>query len=248
VLCDEIKPLLDALVDNEVEPAQRSAADSHLKTCSWCSVDLIQLQGLRDSIRAAMHYHTAPDHLRDQIRLSLRGAEYFDRPARRPAWKAWGAIAAALAFCALVSGPYLVNERNKSELVAAELLSAHQRALIGRAVDVASSNQHTVKPWFNGKLPFSPPVLDLASDGFPLAGGRVDYVADRAIAALVYARRLHRIDVFVWPKAGETAPPSHFEHNGFHEISWETDGFMFSAVSDLNAAELAGFVNLLRAQ
>jgi anti-sigma factor RsiW len=248
MFCDEIKSLLDALVDHEVASDQLADVDSHLRTCSSCSVDLVQLQSLRDSIQDALHYHTAPDHLRDQIRFSLRGAEYFDQPSRRPAWRGWGAIAAAIAFSALLSGPYLVNERNKRELVADELLSAHQRALIGRAVDVASSNQHTVKPWFNGKLSFSPPVLDLATDGFPLTGGRVDYVADRPIAALVYARRLHRIDVFVWPKAAETAPSSRFERNGFHELSWEKDGFLFSAVSDLNAAELTGFVTLLRAQ
>jgi anti-sigma factor RsiW len=195
-----------------------------------------------------MYYHTAPEHLRDRVRLALRGAEYFDRPARRPHWKAWSAVAATVALCAVLSGPYLLSQRNRGQLVADELLSAHQRALIGRAVDVASSNQHTVKPWFNGKLPFSPPVIDLASEGFPLAGGRVDYVADRPVAALVYDRRLHHIDVFVWPAAGDATPAAQFERNGFHEISWKKDGFVFGAVSDLNAAELTGFVNLLRAQ
>jgi len=132
--------------------------------------------------------------------------------------------------------------------VAEELLSAHERALIGRSVDVISSDQHTVKPWFNGKLPFSPPVIDLALDGFPLKGGRVDYAGARPIAALVYGRRLHEIDVFVWPSAGESSPPSRFQRNGYNEITWEKDNFLFTAVSDLNEAELTAFTNLLRSR
>jgi anti-sigma factor RsiW len=130
--------------------------------------------------------------------------------------------------------------------VAEEFLSAHQRALIGRSVDVVSSDQHTVKPWFNGRLPFSPPVTDLRAEGFPLEGGRVDYAGERPIAALVYSRRLHRIDVFVSPSAGRKAPPAHFERDGFNELSWEKDHFLFTAVSDLNAAELAAFADLLQ--
>jgi anti-sigma factor RsiW len=149
-------------------------------------------------------------------------------------------------FCALVSAPFLVNARNQRQLVAEELLSAHQRALLGRSVDVVSSDQHTVKPWFNGKLPFSPPVADLRAEGFPLEGGRVDYAGDRPVAALVYSRRLHRIDVFVWPLGGQRRPPAYFQRNGYNEISWEKDDFLFSAVSDLNDAELAQFADLLR--
>ena len=119
---------------------------------------------------------------------------------------------------------------------------------MGRSVDVVSSDQHTVKPWFNGKLPFSPPVADLRAEGFPLEGGRVDYAGESPVAALVYGRRLHRIDVFVWPSAGRKAPPAHFERNGYNEISWEKDNFLFTAVSDLNDAELTAFVNLLRSR
>jgi anti-sigma factor RsiW len=107
-------------------------------------------------------------------------------------WGSWGAVAAAIAVCAFVSAPFLVNTRNQRQLVALELLSAHERALAGRIIDVISSEQHTVKPWFNGKLPFSPPVIDLRADGFPIEGGRVAYVAERPVAALVYGRRLHK--------------------------------------------------------
>ena len=244
--CDEVKPLLNALVDGEIDPIQRAALDSHLDSCSSCASELDRLQSVRDAIRSEMPYYKAPLDLRNQVRHALRGAEYLDKRTHRTSWRVWGAVAATLAFCALAATPFLVNARNQRQLVAEELLSAHERALIGRSVDVISSDQHTVKPWFNGKLPFSPPVTDLAPDGFPLEGGRVDYAGARPVAALVYGRRLHKIDVFIWPSASEKAPPPRFARNGYNEISWEKDNFLFTAISDLNDAELVAFTDLLR--
>jgi anti-sigma factor (TIGR02949 family) len=246
--CDEVKPLLSARMDGEIDSAQRAAVDSHVELCSSCAADLEKLDNVRYAIRTEMRQYKAPADLRGRVRTALGGAEYLDRRARYTGWRVWGAVAATVALCALAATPFLINVRDRSQLTAKEFLSAHQRALIGRSVDVISSDQHTVKPWFNGKLPFSPPVTDLASDGFPLEGGRVDYAGERPVAALVYGRRLHKIDVFVRPSDGENAPPSHFESNGYNEISWEKDNFSFTAVSDLNRAELAGFANLLRAR
>jgi anti-sigma factor RsiW len=246
--CDEVMPLLDAHLDEEMDPVERETLDSHLKTCFCCARDLETLRTVRHSVRSTMPYYQAPPYLRDQVRSALRGAAYVDSHARHTAWRPWGAIAAAVGFCGLLSGLFIVNSRNQSLLVAEELLSAHERALVGRSVDVVSSDQHTVKPWFNGKLPFSPPVTDLRAEGFPLEGGRVDYAGERPVAALVYSRRLHRIDVFVWPAEGETAPPAHFARNGYNEISWSRDNFLFTAVSDLNGAELTAFTMLLRNQ
>jgi anti-sigma factor RsiW len=246
--CDEVKPLLDAHLDEEIDAVERGSLDAHLKTCFSCARDLETLKIVRHSVRSTMPYYEAPPHLRDQVRFALRGAARVDRPARRTAWRPWGAIAAAVGVCGLLSAPFIVNSRNQSRLVAEELLSAHERALVGRSVDVVSSDQHTVKPWFNGKLPFSPPVTDLRAEGFPLEGGRVDYAGERPVAALVYSRRLHRIDVFVWPAEGEKAPPEHFSRNGYNEISWTRDNFLFTAVSDLNGAELTAFTRLLRNQ
>jgi anti-sigma factor RsiW len=247
--CDEVKPLLNARLDGEIDPAQAAALDSHMETCSSCAADLLELENLRFAIREEMPYYKASADLRGQVRLALRGAEYLDSRTRRTDWRIWGAVAATLVLCALAATPFLVYTHNQHQLVAEELLSAHQRALIGRSVDVISSDQHTVKPWFNGKLPFSPPVTDLASDGFPLEGGRVDYAGERPVAALVYGRRLHKIDVFVWPSAGEAGdkdPPARFARNGYNEISWKKGGFSFTAVSDLNDAELTAFTDLLR--
>lgn len=245
--CDEVKPLLDARMDEEIDAAWSATIDSHVAECPSCAADLERLHGIRNAIRGGMSYYTAPSALRERVRYALRGAEYLDRSSPQPRWRMWGAIAAAFALCLMAGALLLVNQRNQRILVAEEILSAHQRALMGRAVDVVSSDQHTVKPWFNGKLPFSPPVFDLAPEGFPLEGGRLDYVDGSPVAALVYRRRLHRIDVFVRPSGGRAAP-SHFERNGFREISWTKDSFVFTAVSDLNGGELASFVNLLTTQ
>ena len=244
--CDDVKPLLNARLDNELGPVPRAAVDSHLRTCSSCAADLAALENVSSAIRGEMHYYKAAPALRSNVLLALRGAEFLDRRPRRTAWRTWGAVAATIAFCALVSAPFLVDARNRRQLAAEEFISAHQRALAGRIVDVVSSDQHTVKPWFNGRLPFSPPVTDLASNGFPLEGGRVDYAAGRPLAALVYSRRLHRIDLFIRPEPGENAPPGHFERDGFNEISWKKDNFLFTAVSDLNTSEMATFVRLLQ--
>jgi anti-sigma factor RsiW len=243
--CDEVRPLLDAHLDEEIDSVQRGSLDSHLETCGYCAGEFDKLNALRRAVRGTMPLYQTPAHLRDQVRFALRGAAYVDKRSNRTAWRPWGAIAAAAGICALVSAPFIVNSRNQSRLIAEELMSAHERALVGRSVDVASSDQHTVKPWFNGRLPFSPPVTDLRAEGFPLEGGRVDYAGERPVAALVYSRRLHRIDVFIRPAEGEKAPPGHFARNGYTEISWTRDQFLFTAVSDLNTAELTGFTRLL---
>jgi anti-sigma factor RsiW len=242
--CDEVKPLLNARMDGEMDMAQNATLDLHLAGCQSCARDLEQLYNIRTAIREGMPSYTAPPALRDQVCFALRGAEYLDRTAPRRPWRAWGSAAAVFVLCVLASSLFLVNQYNQRVLVAEEFLSAHQRALIGRELDVVSSDQHTVKPWFNGKLPFSPPVIDLGPEGFPLEGGRLDYVGGNPVAALVYRRRNHRIDVFVQPFAGQKAPPD-FERNGFRELSWIKDDFLFTAVSDLNAGELVVFAKLL---
>jgi anti-sigma factor RsiW len=246
MICDEVRPLLNARVDGEMDPARRASLDAHLRTCVSCATQLEDLENLRHTIRDGLGYEKAPGGLRDQVRFALRGADYLDNSRSRAVWpRVWGSVAAAIALVALASAPFLVSARNQGRLVAEELLSAHERALLGHDVDVVSTDQHTVKPWFNGKLPFSPPVIDLAAQGFPLEGARLDYAGDQTVAALVYSRRLHRIDVFVW-RAGRNKPPASFERNGFHEISWTRDNFLFTAVSDVNATELAQFAGLMQ--
>jgi anti-sigma factor RsiW len=244
--CPDVRPMLNAWVDGELDSTQRTAIDSHLTACRSCADAQRELENVRDQIRSQMIYHKAPVGLRDQVQFALRGAELVERKSQRRDWRVWGAVAAAIVLGGVCSIPFLVHARTERQLVAEELFAAHARALMGREVDVISTDRHTVKPWFNGKLPFSPPVIDLAPDGFPLEGGRLDYAGGRAIAALVYRRALHRIDVFVWPSTSAGSAPGQFERNGYREISWARDDFSFTAISDLNPQELNQFVSLLK--
>lgn len=162
-----------------------------------------------------------------------------------PAWRfagagfACGIVVSALVL--LVAGPPSVADRLEGELT-----SSHVRALMANHLtDVASSDQHTVKPWFQGKLDFSPPVKDLAAQGFPLVGGRMDYLSGRAVAALVYRRHDHLINVFVWPESGDKLSASN-THQGYNVLHWHSGGMQYWAVSDVNAAELQTLGGLLR--
>src|SRR5207248_7902841 len=123
-------PLLNATVDNEIDAVQRSALLSHVNGCSSCAKDLDELESVRNAIRGEMPYHEAPAHLRNQVRFALRGAEFVDRAARPAGWRLWGAVAAGIAFCALATAPFIVNARNQRQLLAEELLSAHERSLL----------------------------------------------------------------------------------------------------------------------
>ena len=130
--CDEVKPLLNAHMDDEINPLRRTAVKSHIETCSSCATEFEQLESIRNAIRAEMPYYRASPNLRNQVRVALRGAEYLDRDSLRPNWRIWGSIAAGAAFCALATAPFIINERNQSQLLANELLSAHELAFIGK--------------------------------------------------------------------------------------------------------------------
>jgi anti-sigma factor RsiW len=169
------------------------------------------------------------------------------RGVRRATW-AWGA-AAALALVTLSSGATLLasGARQASERVEQQVLASHLRSLMPEHLtDVRSNDQHNVKPWFNGRLDFSPTVPRLESQGFPLLGGRVDYVADRPVAVVVYGRRQHVINVYSWPTSEGHAGMSHATSHGYHTLRWRDAGVEHWVVSDLNAAELAQLATLLQ--
>ena len=210
--------------------------------------------------------HAAPAHLRNAIGAALRGqaaptpgepvppdgwvTRLHNRLDRlRWAWINLGLAGAGIAAFLVTLNLYLAQPSRQDRLEQG-IVASHFRSLMpDHLADVASSDRHTVKPWFAGKLDYSPPVVDLAARGFPLLGGRLDYIGQRPVAALAYGRRKHLINVYVWPEAGQgdTAPLA-AARQGFHLLGWRQDGMRFMAVSDMNGAELAEFATLLRTQ
>ncbi|MGA3074409.1 MAG: anti-sigma factor [Bryobacteraceae bacterium] len=245
--CVPAKSLLESYLDDELDAAQRVQVAEHLASCSSCAGVHAQLLELRAGIRAHAPYYRAPAGLRERIQVSVRQA---DRRADRPATGFWRWMAIAAAILLAVSAAWNIalfpSRSSRVDLIARDVLSSHVRSLMGaHLLDVPSSDQHTVKPWFNGKLDFSPDVRDFAAQGFPLIGGRIDYVSGRTVAALVYQRRKHIINVFTWPSAATDGSPE-LERNGYHVVHWNTNGMSWWAVSDLNAGELRQFEDLYR--
>jgi anti-sigma factor RsiW len=237
--CDRTGTLLHAYFDNELDTAAAAEFERHLEQCPECAGQLDSLQTLRSSILGAQLYHTAPVSLRRRL-----------APARAP-WR-WVAIAAALLLCAL-AGWQIASVRPASDagaVLATELVDAHLRSLQpGHLTDVLSSDQHTVKPWFAGRLDFSPPVRDFAVAGFPLEGGRLEVVQGRTSAALVYGRRKHIVSVFIWPSGHEPAKsPGSGSRNGYQWASWRQGGMQFFAVSDASLADLTDLQHLFAAE
>lgn len=195
--------------------------------------------------------HTAPAALRERIITSIRQA---DAPSRHESkaqgWRQWLNMGAAFAvgIVASVTTTYFLTTVSAQERLAHEVVASHVRSLMGtHLADVASSDRHTVKPWFTGKLDFSPPVHDLAKTGFPLVGGRLDYIGGHPAAALIYQRRQHTINVFVWPRDNRSpAPPTVFAAQGFNVTGWKDEAMQFWLVSDINAGELRQFAQQLR--
>lgn len=264
--CESDKLLLHAYFDGELDLSRSLQIEEHVKSCSDCSEDLRQQRTLRAALHSPGLYQQAPQSLRAEIlaaagresgrassSATLNRAVTFGSARRRPVLE-WLAVAASIAvvvFVGLRLVPRPGNER-QTDLFAQELVASHIRSLQpGHLYDVESTDQHTVKPWFDGKLDFSPPVRDMADQGFPLVGGRLDYIGDRAVAALVYQRRKHIINVFVWPESsGDVANAKEFERqeirNGYNLIEWRAAEMHCAAVSDVNPDDLKQFIQLLQ--
>jgi anti-sigma factor RsiW len=233
--CHDVGGRLDAYMDDELAPAEAASVANHLGDCAACRERLAALESLGRLIRS-VPYHAAPGRLRTTIAAAPR------RPRMTTATLA---LAAAVTLAVALGGAAGFRARQAARatsILAEDIVNQHVSALTSdHLFDVQSSNQHTVKPWFQGKLDFSPPVADLAAAGFPLTGGRVDAIGGRAVAALAYQRRDHVITVFVWPAVDGTAGGDARTIRGFQERHWVHADLSLWAVSDLNDQELREF-------
>ncbi len=239
--------LLEPYLDEELDAAQRAAVDRHMAECADCSSAYARLREQKAGIRAAAPYYNADPEIHQSIRAALRDAARSEpTPIRRGSW--WRPVAIAASILLAVSLSWNARNMlapNSAGDLANRVLDDHLRSLIGtHLVDVLSSDQHTVKPWFAGKLDFSPTVKNLDSEGFPLEGGRVDYLDGRRVAALVYRRRQHIINLFVWPAPTSSARELRTSHNGYNLLHWTSGPMTYWAVSDVSATDLDRFRKL----
>jgi len=252
MICHETQDLIHAYLDGELDLVRSLEIERHLPACHACTLMFQNHQALRSAITKGSLYHQAPADLRGRVRSAMRQVRQTEKKPLPVSWR-WlsvGVSVAAVAALILALVPTWTRPP-ADDLLTKEAISAHVRSLMAdHLTDVASSDRHTVKPWFNGRLDFSPPVTDLTERGFPLVGGRLDYLDNRPVAALVYRRQQHLINLFVWPsaQAPQQAARKPVTQQGYHQIRWAAAGMAFLAISDLNERELEEFVGLVRDQ
>ncbi len=241
--CNECHEAINSYVDEELLPEEQRDIREHLANCADCRREHDVLVATTRTLREGLVRYPAPDVLKARIRSALTQPA-LDRPVPLPRRPWIGLAAAGVLIAAASSALTFAAVRQRAAAPTTEILASHVRSLMpGHLVDVASTDQHNVKPWFNGRLDLSPTVPRLDSIGFPLIGGRVDYIGGRPVAAVVYGRRQHIINVFSWPAAGAPAgSPRVTTENGYHIVNWRSDGLELWAVSDLNVPELRQFV------
>jgi len=242
--CDTCRLLLQAMMDGELDAAGTLRVEEHLKTCAACAQALEDLKLVRGAMAAPGVAYAAPEALKRRVAIAIDAeATAQKRSGKRPR-ASLGMIPsfAALAL-AVTLGVTGVGQWRTG--LADELVADHVRSLqANHLVDVETSSRHVVKPWFDGKVAFAPTVVDFADKGFPLAGGRLDYVKNQPAAALVYRRGLHVINVFVWPGDGADRLGTVGQRNGYRLEHWQAGGLTYWAVSDLDPAELKRFRDL----
>lgn len=253
--CKDAAPLLAARADHqELVTAQAQDLDQHLQGCAACRARLQEQLAVAGALRQRALRHSMPESLRTRLRASLPA----QAPRPRASWwngllgpgpfgglRLGGAFAAGAAL--VLSLQFFAGTGSHEDRLADEVVAGHVRSLMAQHLaDVASSDHHTVKPWFAGKLDFSPPVMDLAAQGYPLSGGRLDYLDSRAVAALVYRHGPHLINLFIWP-ASQAGAASFAASaiKGYNLLHWRRGGMNYWAVSDINASELKTFADAL---
>jgi anti-sigma factor RsiW len=261
--CRRTREVLHAYADGELDLVRAMDVERHLRQCDACGRARECLLAVRSAVTESPLYHRAPRGLERRVRAAARAAAGAGRPSiSYGSVPRWITAVAALVLVALLVWPTVrevIGRRGGSGETALartvdEVVAGHVRSLMAdHLVDVASSDRHTVKPWFNGKLDFTPDVRDFAAEGFPLHGGRLDYVAGHPAAALVYRRGGHYINLFVWPAPESAAPPQPADErwvtaNGYHAVHWTQAGLSHWAVTDADEATLRRFAQLARSE
>lgn len=246
--CNESQSLMAAYIDGELDSSSAIRYSAHLEACPACSAAYRQMRDLQATVKTHATQYAAPAYLRERIQAAL------PRPAPRArkfpklpwTWINFGvtgacSLAFAVMFSVYVQAPSL-QDRLEDEVVA-----SHARSMmVNHLSDVISTDQHTVKPWFSDKLDFSPTVVDFAQQGFPLIGGRLDYLDQRPVAAMIYRHRLHTLNLFVWPETPHNdTPPVSTSKQGYQLIHWTQSGMCYWLISDMNGQDLMEFKNLL---
>lgn len=250
--CEGTPETLDAYIDSELDVLTAAQFERHLAECTSCFAACQRYRRVHDAVKATIPSFAPPKGLEDKIRASLRQTERKQDRAIRRQWfshgRSWAVAVSVMALLVLSALIFQLMKRPPaSELLAEQVVSSHIRSLMPNHLrDVISTDQHTVKPWFSGKLDFSPGVNDLSSEGFPLIGGRLDYLDNRPVAALVYKRRQHTINLFIWPSSSSDSNLQTNSIRGFNTIHWTQASMTYWAVSDLNAAELREFARDLQ--
>ena len=247
--CELAQTTIHGYFDGELDAVRSAEFERHLEHCAECQVALEDIESLHTQLQQGGLYEHASPQLREKVRKQLARASGTGRVSadhwrRRFLLPTFGAMAAAAAVIAIML--FVVPSRTQSPLTA-ELIDAHVRSLQpGHLMDVESTDQHTVKPWFDGKLDFIPPVSDYAAQGFPLVGGRLDVVDGRNVAALVYSRRKHYINVFVWPyREKEPGFASSGSRQGYNWVAWQSGDMRFCVVSDAALSDLRELKDLI---
>jgi anti-sigma factor RsiW len=255
VSCELTHSVLHGYFDGELDAARAADFERHLVTCSECVAALETQEALRSSLHTAGLHERAPEGLHQRLQAQLSPPAEAPAPSPAPVvpirrelpWR-WLALAATILLLASLGWRWIpaLRESLSENEYTAEVIDAHLRSLQpGHLADVISTDQHTVKPWFDGKLDFAPPVRDFVNDGFPLQGGRIDVVRGRTVAALVYTRRKHVINVFVWPTTQGDSQPKVGSQLGYHWVDWRKAGMEMCAVSDVNPADLNALQQLM---
>ena len=248
--CEDARTLVHAYVDGELDVVRSLEIEAHLSSCDKCAREQASLRALHSAFSNGALYHEAPAGLERRVRAAVRDAR---RAGGGPSFVlrhyGWGgAAAAAVLLVAIIVRGVLPTGPSAGDLTAREVVDDHLRSLTANHLtDVLSSNQHTVKPWFDGRLNFTPPVEDLGADGFPLVGGRLDYLDNRPVAAVVYRRRQHIINLFITPAehAADTLPVTQVR-GGYNIVHWTKSGMAYWAVSSVSGTELGRFAQLVR--